>query len=60
MGLVGSHVYGIIAIKETTDGYGNDLKLLCIRNPYGNHEWNGDWSDKSELWTDELKTLCDY
>lgn len=25
--------------------------MVKLRNPWGNdHEWNGDWSDKSTLW----------
>lgn len=30
-------------------------KLLNIRNPWGNFEWGGKWSDQSPLWTDEIK-----
>jgi hypothetical protein len=26
-----------------------------VRNPWGNTEWTGDWSDRSPLWNDELK-----
>jgi len=54
MGLIGGHAYGIIAAKHIVDENGNDLQLLCVRNPWGSHEWNGDWSDKSPLWTDEV------
>jgi calpain-15 len=33
-----------------------DVRLMKLRNPWGNKgEWNGDWSDKSEKWTPELK-----
>jgi len=27
---------------------------LNIRNPWGNFEWDGDWSDKSHLWTEDM------
>lgn len=29
--------------------------LVKLRNPWGQGEWNGDWSDKSEIWTDSIK-----
>lgn len=28
-----------------------------MRNPWGNFEWDGNWSDKSDLWTEEMKRL---
>jgi len=28
---------------------------LNIRNPWGEKEWDGDWSDTSSLWTKEMK-----
>lgn len=31
------------------------VKLLNIRNPWGTFEWDGDWSDKSNKWTQEFK-----
>ncbi|CAG9310137.1 unnamed protein product [Blepharisma stoltei] len=49
-GLVPGHAYTVIQCKEA---YGN--RLLNIRNPWGNFEWDGDWSDRSTLWTDEMK-----
>lgn len=27
---------------------------MNIRNPWGKFEWDGDWSDGSELWTEEF------
>jgi calpain-15 len=49
-GLVPGHSYTILQIKET-----KLHKLLCLRNPWGNFEWKGDWGEKSPLWTDEMK-----
>jgi hypothetical protein len=40
---------------------GEDLRLLKIRNPWGHGlEWNGDWGDDSDLWTDKLKHHVGY
>lgn len=33
----------------------NGDKVLKLRNPWGKGEWKGDYSDKSSLWTSELK-----
>ena len=28
---------------------------MQLRNPWGKFEWDGDWSDNSSLWTEEMK-----
>ncbi len=28
---------------------------MKIRNPWGKFEWTGDWSDKSSLWTPDIR-----
>ena len=33
------------------------VKLICLRNPWGFGEWNGDWADDSELWTTRMKNM---
>jgi calpain-15 len=48
-GLVPGHAYSIIQVKEY-----EDIKLVNIRNPWGRFEWDGDWSDDSDLWTEEM------
>ncbi|XP_067413348.1 calpain-12 [Emydura macquarii macquarii] len=48
-GLVKGHAYSITnAVK--LDHRGKKLKLLRLRNPWGEVEWNGRWSDNSPLW----------
>mmetsp|Transcript_8610 Transcript_8610/g.8569 ORF Transcript_8610/g.8569 Transcript_8610/m.8569 type:complete len:676 (+) Transcript_8610:23-2050(+) len=54
LGLVTLHAYSVIAAREVTSRRGPE-KLLQIRNPWGEQEWQGDWSDNSDLWTPELK-----
>lgn len=49
-GLVSGHAYSIIQVKESSDG----VKLLNIRNPWGQFEWTGAWGDNAEEWTDEM------
>lgn len=45
-GLLMGHAYSITGMEEL----GNGAKLIRIRNPWGQVEWNGAWSDSSELW----------
>ena len=53
-GVISGHAYSLISIHEI-QFEGRELKLLKLRNPWGSGEWQGDWSDKSELWTPALK-----
>ena len=55
MGLVGGHAYSILCVLDD-----DSTKLVQIRNPWGDTEWKGDWSDKSTLWTPELKELANW
>ena len=50
IGLVTLHAYSIIETKEYMGA-----RLLQIRNPWGHHEFTGDWSDSSSKWTPEAK-----
>lgn len=49
-GLLVNHAYSVLKAKEV-DG----IKFLRVRNPWGQGEWTGEWSDNSLLWTAEWK-----
>eukprot|EP00435_Cladocopium_sp_Y103_P021928 s2105_g5.t1 len=49
-GLIPGHAYTLLSAHEA-----NGVRLLRLRNPWGDHEWTGDWSDKSSLWTQAMK-----
>ena len=51
IGLVAGHAYTLLSARQTKKGH----KLCQLRNPWGGFEWQGDWSDNSDLWTEDLK-----
>ena len=53
-GVISGHAYSMISVHEF-DLDGENVKLLKLRNPWGTGEWTGDWSDKSSLWTSQLR-----
>ena len=48
-GLVPGHAYTIVKVQEFSTQYGS-VKLVNLRNPWGNTEWSGEWSDSSSRW----------
>jgi len=56
-GLALGHAYSILKATEEVDEDGNRVRLVQIRNPWGERasngigEWNGPWSDGSKEWT---------
>ena len=67
-GLANSHAYSLLAAIEIVNEGGrkrvlrpgepsspNNERVLKLRNPWGEGEWKGDWSDGSSKWTPELK-----
>ncbi|XP_072842329.1 calpain-3 [Pogona vitticeps] len=48
-GLVTAHAYSVTGLDETTFK-GEKIKLVRLRNPWGQVEWNGAWSDRSNEW----------
>ncbi|XP_063728233.1 calpain-B-like isoform X2 [Symsagittifera roscoffensis] len=53
-GLIAGHAYSVTAVKKVTLR-GQEMHMVRIRNPWGNSEWNGPWSDDSP----EMKGLSD-
>ena len=50
VGLVGGHAYSILDVRNACTTAGEVVRLLRVRNPHGCTEWNGDWSDQSQMW----------
>ncbi|XP_066487050.1 calpain-3 [Tiliqua scincoides] len=48
-GLVTGHAYSVTGLEETTFKR-KKIKLVRLRNPWGQVEWNGAWSDSSDEW----------
>lgn len=54
-GIALSHAYTVISCLEA-----KGIKFVKLRNPWGQFEWKGDYSDNSPLWTNELKRELGY
>ena len=51
VGLVTGHAYSILKMHQAASG----SKFVRVRNPWGQHEWCGRFSDKSADWTPALR-----
>ena len=56
-GLTPGHAYSLLRAKEVLD-HGVKTRLVEMRNPWGEGEWSGEWSDKSDKWTKQLQDEC--
>jgi hypothetical protein len=61
-GLILNHAYGINDVMELDDPFDkkNKLRLLRLRNPWGNSEWNGAWSEGSAEMRKYEKVILRY
>ena len=50
-----NHAFTVLGAKELTDAAGKKIRLVNIRNPWGTEWYSGAYSDKSPLWTDDLR-----
>ncbi|XP_053290483.1 calpain-1 catalytic subunit isoform X3 [Pleuronectes platessa] len=48
-GLVQGHAYAVTGVKQFMSR-GKLVNLVRLWNPWGQTEWNGQWSDNSHLW----------
>ncbi|XP_036811298.1 calpain-3-like isoform X1 [Oncorhynchus mykiss] len=51
-GLVKGHAYSVTAVEECKQSQHKEpkVRLVRLRNPWGQVEWNGPWSDNSKEW----------
>ncbi|KAF7345588.1 Calpain catalytic domain-containing protein [Mycena venus] len=47
-GLIGGHAYSVLRAVEY-----KGKRFVVLRNPWGDSEWTGPWSDGSKEWTEE-------
>ena len=59
VGLSPGHAYTFLNIYTVDTGNGTE-RVVQLRNPWGNGEYNGAWSDSSKKWTASTKKQCGY
>ena len=59
VGLSYAHAYTIIKVYKVKTKKGEE-RLIKLKNPWGDTEFTGEWSDYSKKWTPELKKQCDF
>ena len=59
MGLSPAHAYTFLRTYSVNTDKGIE-RVVKLRNPWGNGEWSGAWSDASKKWTASTKQQCEY
>jgi len=49
-GLIVGHAYGVSRVYELEVGSHGTCRLIKLRNPWGQKEWQGDWRDDDPKW----------
>ena len=55
VGLYASHAFTVLGVYEI-----KGERVMRLRNPYGECQFNGDWSDISSKWTEDLKQKYNF
>ena len=50
MGIMVNHAYTLLDVQKVGEDHTGAVKLLKLRNPWGQSEWKGPWSDDAEEW----------
>jgi hypothetical protein len=59
-GLIAGHAYSILR-EKTIEYKEKTVHLVELRNPWGVHEWKGEWCDDDPKWKDpEVKKQIDF
>lgn len=58
LGLVADHAYAVTGAECVTSSTDENCNIVRVRNPWGNFEWKGDWSDGSDKWTEATRSTC--
>eukprot|EP00727_Mastigamoeba_balamuthi_P008056 m51a1_g3871 hypothetical protein (708) ;mRNA; f:434497-437751 len=57
LGLVSNHSYALLQVREVyLNGSAPAVRVVQLRNPWGDTEWNGAWSEDDTVWTEELRS----
>ena len=59
VGLCMGHEYTLAKVYTVNTDFGEE-RLVKLKNPYRDEEFTGDWSDNSDLWTDEIKEKVEF
>lgn len=54
-GLLVNHAYSLVDAKVEARPDGSRVELVQLRNPWSQFEWNGAYSDRSALWSEEMR-----
>lgn len=55
LGIVQGHAYAVLDVEEI-----EGIRLIQLRNPWGDSEWKGEWSDYDDVnWTENRKRKID-